>query len=85
MDKCEEFNSIYARTNILVDAMKTKSGMFIPNFETQDGIEIRSLHDAIFPATKKTKSDLCDCAIKAPVHTIGYHDAIVEAGGFDGK
>lgn len=34
-----------------------------------------------FPQTKKTKSSLCDCGIKSPVHTVGYHDAILRVGG----
>lgn len=30
---------------------------------------------------KKRKSDLCGCGIKSPMHTVGYHEALMRAHG----
>lgn len=42
----------------------------------------KSYDECEIPTTEKNKKDLsqiCDCAIKAPMHTVGYHKAVMEA------
>lgn len=39
-----------------------------------------------FPTAEKNKKDLsqlCGCGIKAPVHTIGFHEAVIKSTAVD--
>lgn len=33
-----------------------------------------------FSTAKKQKSDLCSCGIKSPIHTVGFHEAVINGG-----